>query len=334
MRVARKYLKRPGESQVFHVMSRFVDRRHVFDEEQKEIFHRVMRQLEEFSGCEVLTYCLMGNHFHILLRVPVGPREMGKEEVYRRMRAIYSGDEVENQRDKIEKLRKSGRDAEVELFFRRMRLRMYDVSSFVKDLKQRFTQAYNRNNVRKGTLWEERYQSVVISEEGRSLVVVAAYIDRNPYRAGLTRSGERYRWSGLGEAMSGGRRAQSGIGKIMDKFSGTGHLTSGLDDYRCLVMSKVPEVWEEEGVRAMGSARSVMARGHRELQMRSEGLEDWIQERCVHFSRGVVMGSGDFVSKFCGIPDMGSVQTYGQAETCGGFTFLRRRRHLDTDEIG
>lgn len=327
-------MKRPGESQVFHVMSRFVDRRHVFDEEQKGIFHRVMRQLEEFSGCEVLTYCLMGNHFHILVRVPVGPMEMGEEEVYRRMRAIYSGEEAENQKEKIEEMRGREKFVEIEAFFRRMRLRMYDISSFVKDLKQRFTQAYNRDKVRKGTLWEERYKSVVVSEEGRSLLVVAAYIDRNPYRAGVTRSGGKYRWSGLGEAMIGGRRAQSGLRKIMEFSYGTRLFTDGLDEYRCLVLCGEPEFRAGEGVGKRGGRSKAKASDNRESKIKSEGLEEWIKERCVHFSRGLVMGSGEFVSKYSGVPDMGSAQSYGKAVNCGIFTFLRRRRHMDTDDVG
>ncbi|MGE3312392.1 MAG: transposase, partial [Limisphaerales bacterium] len=62
--------------------------------------------------------------------------------------------------------------------------RMYDVSAFMKLVKQRFTQWYNRRVGRKGTLWEDRFRSVLVEGAGDALVTMAAYIDLNPVRAG------------------------------------------------------------------------------------------------------------------------------------------------------
>jgi hypothetical protein len=47
-----------------------VDRRKVFEARDKEIFRKIMRNLERFMGVRVVTYCLMGNHFHRLVEVP------------------------------------------------------------------------------------------------------------------------------------------------------------------------------------------------------------------------------------------------------------------------
>ncbi len=55
---------------IYHVISRVVDRRFVLGAEEKEHFRMLMRMYENFSGCRVLSYCLMSNHFHILLEVP------------------------------------------------------------------------------------------------------------------------------------------------------------------------------------------------------------------------------------------------------------------------
>ncbi len=52
------------------MISRVVDRRFVLGTEAKEKFRALMRMQENFSGCRVLSYCLMGNHFHLLLEVP------------------------------------------------------------------------------------------------------------------------------------------------------------------------------------------------------------------------------------------------------------------------
>ncbi len=59
----------PGTAH-YHVMSRVVDGRFIFKDPEKSRFRQIMRGLEHFMGIRVLTYCLMSNHFHILLEVP------------------------------------------------------------------------------------------------------------------------------------------------------------------------------------------------------------------------------------------------------------------------
>jgi len=60
-----------GEGRSFyHCVSRVVDRRFVFADDEKRVFRRILRLLEKFTGVRVVTYCLMSNHFHLLLDVP------------------------------------------------------------------------------------------------------------------------------------------------------------------------------------------------------------------------------------------------------------------------
>ena len=50
-----------------------------------------MRMQENFSGCRVLSYCVMSNHFHILLEVPPMPAGgISDEELLKRLSAIQS----------------------------------------------------------------------------------------------------------------------------------------------------------------------------------------------------------------------------------------------------
>ena len=53
---------------------------------------------------------------------------------------------------------------------------MYEISIFVKELKGRFAQGYNRRHGRCGVLWAERFKSDLL-EGGEALAAVAAYID-------------------------------------------------------------------------------------------------------------------------------------------------------------
>jgi len=58
------------ESYTYHVMSRTCGGEVFFDGVEKEALKRVMWRLAEFSGVKLITYCIMGNHFHALVEVP------------------------------------------------------------------------------------------------------------------------------------------------------------------------------------------------------------------------------------------------------------------------
>ncbi|MDM8517811.1 hypothetical protein QUF76_16570 [Desulfobacterales bacterium HSG16] len=50
----------------------------------------------------------------------------------------------------------------------------------MKDIKQSFSRYYNKLHNRKGTLWGERFKSVIV-EEGQTLINCLAYIDVIPF---------------------------------------------------------------------------------------------------------------------------------------------------------
>ncbi|MGD8212062.1 MAG: hypothetical protein PVF32_19525 [Desulfobacterales bacterium] len=67
----------------------------------------------------------------------------------------------------------------------------------MKEIKQAFSWYYNQRHNRRGTLWGERFKSVIV-ENGETLINCLAYIDLNPLRAGLVKRPEDYRWNSLG----------------------------------------------------------------------------------------------------------------------------------------
>ncbi len=91
---------------------------------------------------------------------------------------------------------------------------MFDLSQFMKTFKQRFSVFYNANHARRGTLWEERFKSVLIEEEAHAQLVTSAYIDLNPVRAGIVQDPQEYRWSGYGEAVASAGEARQGIAQL------------------------------------------------------------------------------------------------------------------------
>lgn len=67
-------------------------------------------------------------------------------------------------------------------------------SLLMKHLGQRYVQYVNRRYRRSGTLWEGRFRSSLIQEQGY-LLRCYRYIELNPVRAGMVRHPRDYRWS-------------------------------------------------------------------------------------------------------------------------------------------
>ena len=72
----------------YHVVSRVVDRAFKLDDGEKEIFRKMMRKAEAFSGVRILTYAIMSNHVHVLVEVPERDA-VGEAELLRRMTVLY-----------------------------------------------------------------------------------------------------------------------------------------------------------------------------------------------------------------------------------------------------
>jgi hypothetical protein len=108
---------------------------------------------------------------------------------------------------------------------------MYDLAEFGKTLKQRVSFSYNRRHQRKGTLWEERFKSVLVDGSPGTLMRMAAYIDLNAVRAGLVKDPKDYRFSGYGEAMGGSKQARAGLGVALGE-PGEWKAVSGCDRRR------------------------------------------------------------------------------------------------------
>lgn len=197
----RPRLIRAGHRACYHVTSRICGRAFLLDDVQKEGFRSLMRRVAGFCGVNVLTFAILENHFHILVEVPGSPGELSDEELLARARLLY-GDERKGQPLSMLKIELALRaDAETRAAMREILLRrMASLPMFVKILKQRFSLLYNRQHGRVGTLWEDRFHSVLVENTPATLRAVAAYIDLNPVRAGLVHDPKDYRFSGYGEA--------------------------------------------------------------------------------------------------------------------------------------
>ena len=187
-------IKVTDHTAVYHCISRVVGGEYLLDDPCKETFRVFMWQQADFAGLQVLTYCLMTNHTHILVRVP-RPFEVTDAELLERVQALYGVEapETERLRRDLERGGKIPRKLR-----ERLLKRMGDVSAFMKELKQRFSRWYNEGHDRFGTLWAERFKSVLVEDDSEALRTVAAYIDLNPVRASLVQDPKDYRYCGYG----------------------------------------------------------------------------------------------------------------------------------------
>jgi len=278
-------------------MTRTVNGERLFGDREKEVLRKMLWQVADFSGVEVLTYAMMGNHFHVLVRVPQR-EEISDEELLRRWRVLYPKPTKYEAASLavMERVLREGGD-EAEAVRRRLSARMGDVSEFMKTLKQRFTIWFNRTHDRFGTLWAERFKSVLVEGRGNPLQTMAAYIDLNPVRAGLVADPKDYRFCGYAEAVSGRREAREGLRRIW-----ADHVEKGADEkgsqanalraHRRLIFAKG---WNDESVGREAALRVLETEGG----VLPKGAV--LRCRVRYFTDGAVLGSREFVEGFVGV---------------------------------
>ena len=217
----RTFLFDQSQTGCFHVVNRVYDGKHLLDTEGKDLLIRLVRAYEDLIGVEVLTFCLMDNHFHLLVRVPHRPEgfDVPLEVVVARLDRALGEQSAKLMHRNLEIWRTTKNGKAIEAWRQRQVARMFSLSEFMKAVQLRFSRWFNFRNGRRGTLWEGRYTSVIIEEEERALRTIAANIDLNPVRAGIVSDPADYRWSGYSEAMSGKSRSRRGLVRIIGQMA-------------------------------------------------------------------------------------------------------------------
>jgi len=307
---------------IYHCITRVVERRLAFGLEEKEQFRTYMRMYENFSGCRVLSYCLMGNHVHLMLEVPpMAAGGLSDNELLNRLRAIYSRAMVAEVAQELAGLRQSVKDgltgeSMVRELHERYTYRMHDLGEFMKTLLLRFSRWFNTRHERTGALWESRFKSVLV-EDGLAARTTAAYIDLNPVRAGMVTDPAEYRWSSYGEAVGGGakgngKKARAGLVRALLAQKGyeadARHWAGNVSkEYRMLLLAegeeRLKEVVSEDGKREVKVVRRGLKKEVVEAELaqlersRDVALGRMLRCRVRYFSDGAVIGSRAFVDE-------------------------------------
>jgi REP element-mobilizing transposase RayT len=167
------------EKTAYHIMSRTALDGFPFGDVEKDELVKIIIRFSELFFVEVFGFCIMDNHFHLLIQM-FPEHNFKDEEIRKRCKAHY-GEDFEVFDEQIATYRS----------------KLSSLANYVKEIKQAFSWYYNQRHNRRGTLWGERFKSVMV-ENGETLINCLAYIDLNPTRAAIVERPEDYRWSSLG----------------------------------------------------------------------------------------------------------------------------------------
>ena len=126
-----------GEDTVYHIISRTALPGYVLGDVEKDYLLGLIKSLSGIFFVDVFGFCIMGNHFHLLIKMNA-PEGYACEEVKRRLALFRNCDE--------ELLT----DGQLPFF----NDKFSNLSEFLKELKQRFSRYYNKLHERRGYFWE------------------------------------------------------------------------------------------------------------------------------------------------------------------------------------
>jgi putative transposase len=140
------------------------------DPAKRDKFIQLLNHFTQAYYCQLITYCVMGNHYHIVVRFEESSPK-SRQDLEARAALLYPNNEV---------WRKGWSEDHWDKFSQRL----HDMSEFMRNVQQAFTRWVNKKEKTSGSFWRDRFKSVILAD-GDSVLDCALYVDLNPVRAGL-----------------------------------------------------------------------------------------------------------------------------------------------------
>lgn len=204
-RPLRSSVYHPSEVAILHCVQRCVRRAYLSGVDdysgkdysyRKEWIRQRIEKLASVFGIDVLTYAILSNHLHVVLRNrPDVVETWADKEVALRWLQIFPGKRIEDQlgdptTSDVDCL---ARDKEK---LKLIRNRLSDVSWFMRALSEPIARLANRQDDCTGAFWEGRFKSQRIIDES-ALLAVCMYVDLNPIRAAMADLPETSEYTGV-----------------------------------------------------------------------------------------------------------------------------------------
>lgn len=181
----------PAEICVVHTVQRCVRRAYLagFDpvsgknyEHRREWIRRRLEVLAAVYGIDILSYAIMSNHLHLVLRTrPDVVETWSDREVAERWLSLFPGRRLDEflgeptESDVQQLLSDSQRLGTI-------RSRLSDISWFMRSLAEPIARMANKQDECTGRFWEGRFKAQRLSDEA-ALLACSMYVDLNPIRA-------------------------------------------------------------------------------------------------------------------------------------------------------
>jgi REP element-mobilizing transposase RayT len=157
---------------------------------RKEWIRRRMESLASVFGVDVLTYAVMSNHMHLILRNrPDVVAAWSDRDVAIRWLRVFPG-------RRLEEHLAEPTENDVNMLVNQperltlIRERLSDISWFMRALSEPIARMSNRQDECTGRFWEGRFKAMRIVDEA-GLLACAMYVDLNPVRAAMVEKPEQ-----------------------------------------------------------------------------------------------------------------------------------------------
>jgi putative transposase len=293
-----KRIHRHNENAVYHCLSRTVHGERWLDDHGKAVFCKSLQKVAGFCGVRVLTYCVMSNHFHLLIEVPARHlrESLTDEELVRRFSLLYGQKGtvyMPVSADKLKAILLAG-GAEARGWRKLLRDRMNDLPMFMKLLKQRFSQWYNTSHKTYGTFWASRYTSLLVEPEAEILRKIACYIDLNPVRAGVAEDPATYPWSGFGAAAVGSKTMRESL-RYLSTDTASIDIERAYNEYEQELYQRGAFAPDHPG--KGGAIPAEIVRRKLANPNQSSAIKPFAKDFSAWLQRGYIMGTQTFISK-------------------------------------
>jgi len=198
-RVNRSDILATGEIQVFHVVNRCVRRTHLCgrdSDSKKDYSHRkewIRRRLEFLAGVfalEILSYAVMSNHLHVVVRTrPDLANLWSDQDVARRWWTLFPKRKNKDKSPAVPSEEELKQLISSPTAIKEKQRRLSNLSWFMKCLCEPIAKQANRDDDVRGHFWESRYKAQPLLDE-MAIAACMAYVDMNPLRANIASTPE------------------------------------------------------------------------------------------------------------------------------------------------
>lgn len=219
--------------------------------------------------CQVMGFCIMGNHYHLIVRMD-DPRAVTRKELRKRAALLYKDTVL---------------DGWLAASWDRFETRIFDVSELMRSLQSKIAKWFNLTHNRRGRFWAERFKSVLLEDE-KAAFDCLLYVELNPVRAGICRRPEEFDGSSIYY------REMKDDNWMMPLTEITGRTKRGdaMRDYKSCI-------YYRGSVPTKDNQAPISKRLLAEEESRGFASEGIFKRRIRHFTDGVVIGSEEFVKE-------------------------------------